>query len=700
MGNRFLAGLTAIVLGIVFWQSAALAQATPPPSSSTQKANDRDLISINFDNAPILEVIDVMSRITGENFIIDPAVKGTVTVIAPKRVPKENVFDVFLSILEMNGFSVVRIGDVYKVVPSRTATQKNVPVAVGREAKDATGVDKIITQLIPVKYSDAQAIVGVITPLISRDANITAYANTNTIIVTDTSANIKRLLQIIGEIDVPGFEQSITIIPLTNAQADTLTQEILQALEASPAGAAGAPPIPRTTRRRAPTQQAVAATTSQIKIIPDLRTNSIIVVANEFDTEQVRFLVRELDKPTPIEATNIHVYRLQNALAEDVAAVLTNLAQQTAPTTPGAAAAAAAAVSGIRTFYKEVSIVADKTTNSLIITASPQDYAVIAAVVDELDVMRPQVLVETLIAEVSLDFSRDLGIQWLIANPDNETLGFVGVGEGRESSLASSVAAALAGAAEGTVVPIAPPAGLSIGYVNIDENFLRAYIEANASEGNTDFNVLSAPHVLTLDNQKAVINVSQNVPFITQRLTEVVSGAASTVNEAFEYRDVGIILEITPHISPDRMVRLEILQEVNDVVERFVSEATGEALTELKREANTTVMVKDRNTLVLGGLMQDNDNVTVNKVPFLGDIPFLGWLFKKESVTHRKTNLLIFITPSIVTNVAEAAELTAEKRLQADDMLQQRLQSCPTFRDSKTFGAKQLGDPLQVTGPK
>lgn len=699
MGNRFLAGLTAIVLGIVFWQNAALAQATPPPSSSTQKANDKDLISINFDNAPILEVIDVMSRITGENFIIDPAVKGTVTVIAPKRVPKENVFDVFMSILEMNGFSVVRIGDVYKVVPSRTATQKNVPVSIGREAKDTTGVDKIITQLIPVKYSDAQAIVAVITPLISRDANITAYANTNTIIVTDTSANIKRLLQIIGEIDVPGFEQSITIIPLTNAQADTLTQEILQALEAAPAGAAGTPPIPRTTRRRTPTQQVVAATTSQIKIIPDLRTNSIIVVANEFDTEQVRFLVRELDEPTPIEANNIHVYRLQNALAEDVAAVLTNLAQQTAPTTPGATVAAAAAVSGIRTFYKEVSIVADKTTNSLIITASPQDYAVIAAVVDELDVMRPQVLVETLIAEVSLDFSRDLGIQWLIANPDNQNIGFAGVGEGSEHPMAEGVAKALAGAADG-VVPIAPPAGLSIGYVNIDENFLRAYIEANASEGNTDFNVLSAPHVLTLDNQKATINVSQNVPFITQRLTDVVAAGASTVNEAFEYRDVGIILEITPHISPDRMVRLEILQEVNDVVERFVSEATGEALTELKREANTTVMVKDRNTLVLGGLMQDNDNVTVNKVPFLGDIPFLGWLFKKESVTHRKTNLLIFITPSIVTNVAEAAELTAEKRLQADDMLQQRLESCPTFRDSKTFGAKQLGDPLQVTGPK
>jgi general secretion pathway protein D len=570
-------------------------------------------------------------------------------------------------------------------------------VVSGRDAELVPDEDKMLTQLIPIKYSDAQAIVGVITPLISRDANITAYPNTNTIIITDTAANIKRLLEIIAEIDVPGFEQTITIIPLMNAQADVLTQEILQALETAPTGAPGAPAAPRT-RRRTPTQQTVAAGAgSQMKLIPDLRTNSIIVVANEFDTEQVRFLVRELDKPTPVEANNIHVYRLKNALAEDVAAVLTNLAEQTAPATPGGPAAAAP-LAGIRTFYKEVSIVADKSTNSIIITAGPQDYAVIAAVIDELDVLRPQVLVETLIAEVSLDFTRDLGIQWLVASPNGDDVTFGSVGESTGGSLAGSIAGAVGG--DLPVVPV-PPAGLTLGYVNIDEDFLRAFIEANASESDSDFNVLSAPHILTLDNQKAVINISESVPFITQRVTEVVSAGASTVNEAFEYRDVGIILEITPHISPDRMVRLEITQEVNDVQLQFVSSATGQALTELKRETNTTVLVKDRNTLVLGGLMQDNDNVTVSKVPFLGDIPAIGWLFKKRSVEQRKNNLLIFITPSIVTSVAEAAELTLEKRVQASDLLQERLESCPTFQDSKTLGENNLLDsPLQEAGPK
>jgi general secretion pathway protein D len=562
----------------------------------------------------------------------------------------------------------------------------------------------MVTQLIPIKYSDAQAIVSAITPLISRDATIAAYPNTNTIIITDTEANIKRLLEIINEIDVPGFEQTITIIPLMNAQADTLTQEILQALEAGQGAPPGAPPAPQT-RRRTPSQQAVATATAQIKIIPDIRTNSLIVVANEFDTEQVRFLVRELDKPTPVEANNIHVYRLQNALAEDVAAVLTNLAGQTSPAAGGAAAAAAAAAAagGIRTFYKEVSIVADKTTNSIIITATPQDYAVIATVIDQLDVMRPQVLVETLIAEVNVDFARDLGIQWLLANPEGDNVTFGSVGEtSRKGSLAGTIATALAGETPTVTVPPVPvpPAGITLGYLNIDEDFLKAFIELDASASNNDFNVLSAPHVLTLDNQKAIINVSQNVPFITQQVKDVISAGAATTNTTFEYRDVGIILEITPHISPDRMVRLEIKQQVNDAQLQLVATDTT-ALTEFKREATTTVMVKDRHTIVLGGLMQDNDTVTVGKVPFLGDIPVIGWAFKHETTSRKKTNLLLFITPIIATNVAEAAELTLEKKEQADILLRKRIEACPTFQSSKTFGEDSVvGVPLEEAGPK
>ncbi len=677
--------------GVLWAPSAASSQQVSP-----QRSNNSE-ISINFDNAPVLEVIDVMSRVTGKNFIIDPAVKGTVTVIAPTRVPKEEAYGVFESILELNGFSLVPLGKVIKVVPSRTATQKSIPVSSGREGAKIRPGDQIITQLIPVRYTDAQAIVSILTPLISRDANITAYANTNTVILTDSSSNIKRLLEIIQEVDIPGFEETITIIPLINAQADILAQEILQALEPSPAGAPGAPAA-RTGRRRVPTQQVVSGTvTSQIKIIPDLRTNSLIIVANEFDTEQVKFLVRELDKATPIEANNIHVYRLQNSLAEEVAAVLTSLATTATPS--GAQAAQAAATAGIRTFYKEVSVVADKSTNSLIITATPQDFAVLSRVIEQLDIMRPQVLVETLIAEVSMDFMRNLGVTWLVANPHGQDHGFAGVNQSTGSTLVESVAETVA---VGGGVP-AIPGGLSIGYFNIKDDFLRAFIELNASESDSDFNILSAPHVLTLDNEKAVINISQNVPFITQRLED--TGASATglaTSETFEYRDVGIILEITPHISPERMVRLEIIQKVNDVSRVEASGTTGAVLSELKREAETTVVVKDRHTLVLGGLMEDTDNVTISKVPFFGDIPVLGWAFRNKSIDRRKTNLLIFITPSIVANVAEASELTLEKKSEAGKPLLDRLEGTSLMQRSKTFGgnAVLMEGSLQEAGPK
>jgi len=390
------------------------------------------------------------------------------------------------------------------------------------------------------------------------------------------------------------------------------------------------------------------------------------------------------------------VFRLQNALAEEIAAVLTSLA---ATTTPAGAPSggAAAAVSGVRTFYKEVSVVADKTTNSLIITATPQDYSVLSRVIEQLDIMRPQVLVETLIAEVSADFARELGIQWFAANPRGEDHGFVGVNQDtRETgSLGQSVASALLGTSDAVSVP----GGLSVGYANIDADFLRAFIEINASEGNTDFNVLSAPHVLTLDNEKAVINISDNVPFITGRISEAETAVSSS--ETFEYRDVGIILEITPHISPERMVRLEIVQKVNEVSEVKITGASAQ-LSEKKREAETTLMVKDRHTLVLGGLMKDTDTVTISKVPFLGDIPVLGWAFKSKTNTRRKTNLLIFITPSIVTTVAEASELTQEKRDDAGEQLRDRLERSSTMkRRGLIEGETKLIDvPLSEAGPK
>ena len=715
--NRFLIMALAVLALTLGGHHEATAQRKAPARGPDASETE---IRINFIDTPILQVIERMSEETGKNFILESTVRGTVTVIAPKPFPKSEAYGVFESILEMNGFSLVPQGNIIKVVPSQKAIRKSIPVVTGRgqEAPAARKGDQIVTQLIPILYSDAQAIAMALTPLISASAKLTPYANTNTIILTDTISNIARLLEIVREIDIPGFEEKITIIPLVNAEADVLSREILQALD--PGSNGGRPTRTGRAGRRAASAQPVlsGAAASQIKIIPDLRTNSLIVVANEVDTEQVEFLVRELDKMTPIEANNIHVYRLKNALAEDVAAVITSLAGQSAPA--GQPGGGAAATGAITTFYKQIAIVADKTTNALIIIASPQDYVVLKGVIDQLDIMRPQVLVETLIAEVSLDFTRNLGVRWQVASgggdPAFVTVNQAATGGSIVGNLTSSES--LLGLADAdldlgsiaSLIPAFTPGGISTGYLNIDADILRAFVEFNAAENNSDFNVLSAPHILTLDNEKAVINISDNVPFITSRLSDNTGSDVSlATSETFEYRDVGIVLEITPHISPDRMVRLEIVQKVNDVSLVATGLSAG-ALSEIKREAQTTVMVKDRHTLVLGGLMKDTDNVTISKVPFLGDIPFLGWAFKSKSTTRGKTNLLIFITPSIVTSVAEATEVTLEKSNAAGEELLERMKESPTIRrtlypDSDAEPADDApedepGDILYEAGPK
>jgi general secretion pathway protein D len=698
--NRYLIAIFVVLALILESGHGALAQRQPAPRTP---ATDNQEVSINFDNASIEDVIDIMSRITGKNFILDKGVTGTVTVIAPTRVPKSEAFGVFESILEMNDFSLVPMGNVIKVVPSRKATQKSIEVRTGREYLDDQMLDHMITQLIPIQYSDAQAVSGVLTPLISPNAKLTTYANTNTIILTETASNIDRMLRIIREIDIPGFEEKITIIRLTHARATILGPVIISALEPGPS-APGSPAARRTRRRTSPQEALIPTAGTQLKIIADERTNSLIVVANEVDTEQVEFLVRELDKATPVEAGNVHVFRPKNVLAKDIEDVLNKLgtASPAAAGQPGGSAQPGSTP----IFQKDWSLVSDPTTNSLIVIASPQDFAVMKSVIEQLDIMRPQVLVETLIAEVSLDFSRDLGINWQVAIPGGtDEAGFAAYDP--IISTIPDTGDIEGGVDLGSLTGDLAPSGLTVGYVNIHAGeLLEALIQLNANETDTDFNILSAPHVLTLDNEKATINISDNVPFITSRLTDTGGSTDLAQSETFEYRDVGIILEITPHISPDRMVRLEIVQKVNEV-SVVTSGISAGALSEKKREAQTTVMVKDRHTLVLGGLMKDTDNVTVSQVPFLGDLPILGWAFKSKSVTRGKINLLLFITPSIVTNVDEAAAVTRLKTEEAGAELRQRMDESPIMIDRFRSGmsgeegdAESEEDVLYEAGPK
>lgn len=643
-------------------------------------------VSINFDNADLREVITTISRITGENFLIDPAVKGTVTIVAPQKVPEDQVFAVFQSILELNGYALVESDNVYKVVPTRTAVQKNIPVRIGREPGTQFEPDQLVTQLIPLRYSNAQELSGVLQQLVSRDANMVVNRSTNTIILTDVVSNLNRILGIIREIDVAGYEENITIIPLQYAAADQIADVITNALEAGGDGS-----IRRLPRRpgQAP-EAAIEGERSAVKIIPDQRTNALIVVANEIDTQQVKFLVAELDTERPVGQNNIHVHRLSNALAPDLAETLSSLASAAPP----AAAGDEGGAPRVRTFYREVSVVADEATNSLLLVATPQDYKVMREVIDQLDVRRPQVLVEVLIAEVSLDFAKSLGVRWVatFGSRRNEA-GFAGVNQiVSDGTVQRSVLPGLQNAvtdltdlgAVSLALPGALPAGGTIGAVDLDMGALRLFIEANADESDGDFNILSAPHVLTLDNEEAEIIVADSVPFVTGLLSDNTGGGSLAQNQTFEFRDVGIRLQITPHIAPDDTVRMQIHQEVNDVGPA-VQAGTTSTLTEIKREVTTVVLVNNRHTIVIGGLITESDRDTVNKVPGLGNVPVFGWLFKSRQQQKIKKNLMVFITPSIVHNLDDSEAVTLEKADEIPPKMSEQLSQSGTIQRSRTF---------------
>lgn len=599
-------------------------------------------VDMDFENMDIRLVIKYISDLTGKNFIIDNDVRGTVTVIAPSKIPPDEAYKVFESILEVRGFVAVPAGKIIKVSRKQEGAKRNIKMRVGAGLAEIPLDDAIVTQLIPLQYASVDKIRNALGQLFSKDASVIPYPTTNTLIVTDIGSNIRRLVEIIKELDVPGYETRITVAPLRYAAADTIASELAQVIE-EVGQVPGSPPTPR---RREKGQ--LQPSEKLIKIIPDERTNSLIVLANEEDTKRVLELIKKLDVET--ERSNIHVYFLKNSDADSMAKVLNSIVSKRKP--KGGEA---------------VPLISEDTaTNSLIIDATPEDYADLQNIIRKLDIMRNQVLVEVLIAEVSYEKSFDLGVEWKsIENngfPDydnmgtgrNNAEGFGGStfdGGGLSSYLTSSEGQRSSGLS-----------GLSLGFVQkvagAGSSIPDFSVLLTALQTNKDVNVLSTPQILTMDNEEASINVGQNIPYKTKY--EV---GTSTTNAAqnIEYKDVGIKLTITPHISQDGMVRLEIDQSISSLAGKQVA---GIALTPVTytRETKTSVMVRNNHTIVISGLIRDNKTETVDKIPILGDIPLLGLLFRKKSTSSTKTNLLVFITPRVVRTTQQIADLTTLKR--------------------------------------
>ncbi len=612
------------------------------------------LVTMDFRGVEIGTLVKFIGELTGKNFVVDERVRGKVTAISPTKITVDEAYKVFESILEVHGFATVPAGKVIKVVPATEARGKSLTTTVGTEA--VPDADTMITQVVPIRHATVNDVKALFTPLVSKSSLLVAYQPTNTLIVTDVLSNINRLLKILKEVDIPGYALQLAVIPLHYASAEVVSQELKTLFEA------------RKTPSRAPTprpqvEAVEISAPEELKLIPDERTNSLIVLATAQTIEMIKGIIGKLDQEVPRGKGNIHVHYLEHAVAEDLASILTGVAQEAKEgTKPGTASTAGK----LPILGEKISITADKTTNSLIIIASPQDYSVIEEVIQKLDIVRAQVYVEALIAEVTLDKVKDLGVEWNATEDvkgDFDPLGRTDFG------LMDAVQGAGETALSGLIM------GVTKGFVTIDGTDIpdiKALLHFYS--GDSDVNILSTPRLLTTDNEEAEILVGEERPFLksSQLTTE-----GSTVR-TWEYKDVGINLKITPHISKGKLLRLEIFTEIKSFVEELAGEVGAVVTT--KRQATTSVIVEDGSTVVIAGLIRDDTTGSIAKVPILGDIPLLGWLFKSRSQTKIKTNLLIFITPRIVNTAEDLLKITEEEQEQREKHIEEhRLEKKKVF---------------------
>jgi general secretion pathway protein D len=629
-----MAACSLLALGALLWIGGPAAAQSA--GNSGQEKPGEQFVSIDFNNVDIGLFIKFMSELTGTNFVVDNAVKGKVTIISPARISLDEAYRVFESVLEVNGFTAVKAGDVVKIVPAPTARSMNIQTLL--EMEKAHPEDRVITQLIPLKYADPEEIKRLFTPLVSKASVILGYAPANTVIITDVQSNIQRLMKILKQIDQPGTGQQISVIPLQHADAAKLVTLLTNLYKPTAA------PRPQ------------AATTERPPVIvADERTSTIVMLASEVDTLRVKQLIGMIDKETPRGKGKIHVYYCEHATAEDLAKVLQEIpSQQAAGGAVGGAgggAAAAAARGPTAVVLGKVQINADKATNSLIIMADKEDYEVVEAVIRKLDIPRSMVYIESLIMEVNAVKSFDLGVQWQLFDQTN--VNNQGVAYGGKFSSSPGVLNPLTALGTGLAVGVLTQpftfGGLTLSNVS-------AII--NAVKRDDNFKILSTPQILTTDNEEARITVGENRPFQTRASTDVSGGTF----ESFEYRDVGKILKITPHVSEGRNVRLKLSLEVTNLDRVATAATTATRPVTQKRTIETTVLVQDNHTVVIGGLIDDNRNENETKVPGLGDIPLLGWLFKTQSDARQKTNLYVFITPRVVKSPEESDKLLSEKK--------------------------------------
>jgi general secretion pathway protein D len=731
---------------------------TDPPAvgADPSRADDQGLITMNFQNVDIPVLAKFISDITGRNFVLDEGVRGKVSIISPTKVTPQQAYSIFQSVLQLKGFTTVRAGAVIKIVPARDVRQS--AELTQSQMPGLSQGDQYVTRMVRLRNIDATSIMAVVQPMVSHDGLVAAFPQDNTLIITDDAFNVQRLLRIIGSLDVQGTQQTVAVMPLKLAFADDLAQQIDKIMTARETALHGGANGGRIIRPGmgvvAPSAQGAASTFS---VVPDERTNSLIVLASPLEMRQIKDLVARLDIRSPNETYRIHVYHLKYAPAGEMVDVLngllsgsggpTTLSPQTGRNSLGrgsslgmssgfgggfggyggglsggygggmmssyggmsggygggmmggglsggygggmmgggmmgggmmgsrsntSASAGASTASGggggrNSVFENPVSVTADPATNALIISAEPQDYETLRRVIAELDIPRVQVFVQAIIVEVSVNRTKDIGVNLLgstgigsnlgvgqlnfgnLQNALGNPLGLTGLGIGLASGSNCSIPASVAGSVASAVTSTTTGGAIS---APCDIALLTAL------ETDTHSNVLSAPTLLTADNEEAMIVVGENLPFVAS--ASATAALAGAVFNSVDRQNVGITLDIVPQVSAGDYVRLDLYEEVSNVVPGTQNNTNGPTTT--IRSASTTVLVQNHRTAVIGGLISSDAELGRQGVPFLSDVPVLGNLFSDNSRSNTKQNLLVFLTPHVIHTRQDLQALALDER--------------------------------------
>ncbi|WP_159910874.1 type II secretion system secretin GspD [Pantoea sp. 18069] len=686
-------------------------------------------VTLNFAGAEIEAVARTMATITGRNVVVDPRVKGTMTLVSEKPLAPAQAFQQFLAALRLQGFTVVEAAGLYKVIPEADAKLQSGNVAVsqgGRGGAPAGG--QIVTQIFKLNFESAANLVPVLRPLISPNNTINVNPGNNSLVITDYADNVQRLSRIVAAMDVSNATD-IEVIPLQHAVASEMAVLVGRLIEG---GSAGAVP--------GAVAQGQTDTAYKTTLMAEPRSNALVVrAANPSRLAQVRSLIARLDQPayasSEASSGNIHVVYLKNADAVTLATTLrAAMASDGGAGSTGAAGNSAASGGGLRTTGTGSAastqtsssglsggstssglgtdsgslgssnqpstggqIQADPATNSLIISAPPPVYRQLRAVIDQLDGRRAQVLVESLIVEVTANKLAQFGVQWqsLLGN-NGSTMGVIGTNSGTSGANILGVAAGLAGGATAAANALGNlGAGLNFGIApRINGKYYLGAL-ANFLQNSGDANVLSTPNLMTLDNEEAKIIIGNNVPFVTGSYASTTGTSGVSPFTTVERKDVGLMLRVRPQINENGTVKLSVYQEVSKIDSSTLKDINGP--TTSKRSIESNVLVEDGSIIVLGGLLQDDYSQAEDKVPLLGDIPGLGNLFRSENRARRKTNLMVFLRPVVVRDAAAADALMTD-RYEIIRAAQQGLQPQPSTILNSVTGAPVLPT-LQPGGP-